>query len=115
MSDVEEFSHAARLGGLRTETINKFIATKAALNVLGPPTNTRQVNKTQVDMVGRFNRWLRQAGESEEKFGDRELRRYVLLMVTEGRTGNGQVWADDEVAARILNFAEDMYRSINIG
>lgn len=110
-SDVEEFSHAARLGGLRTEALNRFVATQAAVNVLGPPMDKRQFNRVLNDMSSRFTRWLRKA-DGTDKYAERELRRRVLLMVTEGRTGPH--WADDEAAERILNFAEDMYNSITV-
>jgi len=103
VSDTETFSHAARLGGLRTEVINRFVATQAAVHLYGPPNNKRALNKC----IGDFTTWLRKSGNDQ---ADAELRRRVLLMVTEGR--NGQGWADDEAASRILNLAEDMYCSI---
>ena len=103
VSDTETFSHAARLGGLRPEVINRFVASQAAVNVLGPPNSKKALDAA----VGDFARWLRKAGDDH---ADAELRRRVLLMVTEGRAGQG--WADNEAAARILNVAEDVYNSI---
>ena len=103
VSDTETFSHAARLGGLRPEVINRFVATQAAVNVLGPPNS----KKTLTPLVSDLTAWLRKAGDDH---ADAELRRRVLLMVTEGR--NGQGWAENEVAARIRELAEDVYNSI---
>ncbi|MFI5614723.1 hypothetical protein [Amycolatopsis sp. NPDC051903] len=102
MSDTETFSHAARLGGLRPEVINRFVATQAVVNIVGPPNNKKALDS----LVGDFTRWLRKSSDP----ADVELRRRVLLMVTEGRAGQG--WADNEAASRILNVAEDVYNSI---
>lgn len=103
VSDLETYSHAARLGGLRPEVINRYVATQAAVNVLGPP-NTKQALDS---LVGDFTAWLRKAGDNA---ADRELRRRVLLMVTEGRNGRG--WADNEAASKVRKLAEDVYNSI---
>lgn len=103
MSDTETYSHAARLGGLRPEVINRYVAAQAAVNVLGPPNSKKALDAVSGD----FARWLRKAGDDH---ADAELRRSVLLMVTEGRAGQG--WADNEAAARILNVVEDVYNSI---
>jgi hypothetical protein len=110
VSDVEEYSHAARIGGLRTEVINRFVATQAAVFMLGPPTDKRALSTVLRPMVDTFNSWLRKAGDDEDAYPERELRRRVLLMVTEGRTQ--QNWANDEAAARVLNLAEEMFNSI---
>lgn len=103
VSDAEAYSHAARLGGLRPEVINKFVATQAAVNVLGPPNSRRALDT----LVGDFTAWLRKSGDDA---ADRELRRRVLLMVTEGRNGSG--WADDEAGSKVRKLAEDVYNSI---
>lgn len=102
VSDTETFSHAARLGGLRSEVINRFVATQAAVNVLGPPNSKKALKPLVSDLTD----WLRDADD----LADAELRRRVLLMVTEGRTGQG--WAENEVAALIRGLAEDVYNSI---
>ncbi|PXY16571.1 hypothetical protein [Prauserella muralis] len=102
MSDTETFSHAARLGGLRPEVINRFVATQAAVHVLGPPNS----NKALRPLVRDLTTWLRKAKDEP----DAELRRRVLLMVTEGRRGQG--WPENEVASRIRELAEDVYNSI---
>lgn len=91
------------LGGLRPEVINRFVATQAAVNVLGPPNNKKAIDS----LVGDLTAWLRKAGDDA---ADRELRRRVLLMVTEGR--NGQGWAEAETSSRIRKLAEDVYNSI---
>lgn len=103
VSDVETYSHAARLGGLRSEVINRYVATQAAVYVLGPPNTKSALDSLVKDLTA----WLRSAGDDA---ADRELRRRVLLMVTEGRNGRG--WADNEVAAKVRKLAEDVYNSI---
>lgn len=103
MSDEETYSHAARLGGLRPEVINRFVATQAAIAVLGPPQNKKAIQPLVDDFVS----WLRKADDNP---ADRELRRRVLLLVTEGR--NGQGWAENEAGSRIRRLAEDVYNSI---
>ncbi|TVT55731.1 hypothetical protein FNH05_09200 [Amycolatopsis rhizosphaerae] len=60
------------------------------MNVLGPPHS----EKTIEPLAREFASWLRKSGGN---VADAELRRRVLLMVTEGRNGHG--WAENEVAA----------------
>ncbi|KAA2248678.1 hypothetical protein F0L68_39705 [Solihabitans fulvus] len=101
MSDEEEFSHAARLGGLRTLVIDRFVAAEAAVQVTGPPNNKDTIKP----FVRYFLEWLKGADGP----ADRELRRRVLLMVTEGR--NRQGWSDID-ASKIVNLVDDVYCNI---
>jgi hypothetical protein len=98
MSDEEAFSHAARLGGLRSLVIDRFIATQAAINVTGPPRGKDEIE----DFVHHFVRWLKDADDAP----DRELRRRTLLMVTNGRQG----WPDNP--AKLARLVDDVYRNI---
>lgn len=103
MRDELEFSPTARLGGLRPLVIDRFIATQAAIAVMGAPHSKKAIEP----LVGDFVPWLRKAGDDH---ADAELRRRVLLMVTEGRDGQG--WAENEAASKIRKLAEDVYNSI---
>ncbi|MFC0431043.1 hypothetical protein [Kutzneria buriramensis] len=101
MSDEEEFSHAARLGGLRTLVIDRFVAAEAAVHVTGPPNDKDTIKP----FVRYFLEWLRDADGP----ADRELRRRVLLMVTEGRDRQG--WSEND-AAKLIKVVDEVYGSI---
>lgn len=101
VSDVETFSHAAKLGGLRSVVIDRYVAAEAAVNVTGPPSGKDAIKP----FTQHFLRWLKDARGDE----DRELRRRVLLMVTEGRAGQG---TSDKDAAHVAEVVNDVYRSI---
>lgn len=102
MSDVEEYSHAARLGGLTTLQIDRFVAHEAAVNCTGPPSEKRALDP----FVRQFHEFLKRA---KSDHADRELRRRVLLMVTDGRSATSTTDTD---ASRIRKVADDMYSSI---
>jgi hypothetical protein len=101
MSDDKVFSVAAGLGGLDALVIDRFVAASAAVNVTGPP-SSKDVLKP---FVRQFLGWLKDAKNP----ADRELRRRVLLMVTEGRQGQG---TSERESSKIRELVEDVYRDI---
>lgn len=102
--EVEQWSAVAGLGGLRTLVINRFVATRAAIQVVGPPSDPKALEQ----YVRRFLDWLR--ADRGADFAGRELRRAVLLMVTADRRGHGLSEASDP--AKIVNVVDAIYRNI---
>jgi len=102
MSDVEDYSHAARIGGLTTLQIDRFVAHEAAVNCTGPPHEKRALDP----FVRQFHSFL---NRSKNNHADRELRRRILLMVTDGRSATSTTNMD---ASRVRKVADDMYSSI---
>jgi hypothetical protein len=99
--DVETYSHTARLGGLRPLVIDRYVATQAAVNLTGPP-SSKDVIKP---FVRDFLRWLKDARNP----ADRELRRRILLLVTEGRGSQG---TSERQVGKIVELVDDVYRDI---
>ncbi|MFI9006851.1 hypothetical protein ACIGNX_06440 [Actinosynnema sp. NPDC053489] len=67
--DIESFSNAAGLGGLRTRVIDKFVATQAAINVIGVPSDAYEIKALRKE----FQNF---PGFAKE-YADRELRQRV--------------------------------------
>lgn len=100
--EVEQWSAAAGLGGLRTLVINRYVAAKAAIQVTGPTMDPAVLKYFR----SRFEDWLKKGSE----FADRELRRSVLLMVTADQRGHGL--SSEKDTARIVNVVDEVYRTI---
>ncbi|MGJ7908692.1 hypothetical protein SAMN04487905_12122 [Actinopolyspora xinjiangensis] len=87
------------LPGVDDREMDRLIALRAACNVVGPPSEFAAVDL----FVHEFRGWLAQStGDSDKLF-----RRYVLLLVTEGRSG-----VADRDAAKLRKTIDDIYRKV---
>jgi hypothetical protein len=89
------------LPGLDDRKMDELIALRAACQVTGPPAEAR-VAKPYID---EFTRWLKDSTST----ADRLVRRYVLLVVTEGRSALGTSDRDSSDVARL---ADELYRKV---
>ena len=81
--------------------IDHYVATEAAVNLTGPP-SSKDVIKP---FVSHFLRWLKDARNP----ADRELRRRILLLVTQGRSGQG---TSERQAGKMIELVESVYGDI---
>ncbi|MGI5507457.1 hypothetical protein [Lentzea sp. CA-135723] len=100
--EVEQWSAAAGLGGLRTLVINRYVAAKAAFQVIGPSTDPSVLAYFR----RRFEEFLKEGG----KVADQELRRSVLLMVTADQRSHGL--SSDKDAAKLVHVVKEVYNAI---
>ncbi|MFC7342052.1 hypothetical protein [Saccharopolyspora griseoalba] len=89
------------LPGLDDQKMDDLIALRAACQVTGAPTEWRDAKP----YTHEFERWLRASKDN----ADRLVRRYVLLVVTEGRSTLGNSESDAGDVARLV---EEFYRKI---
>lgn len=87
------------LPGVDDREMDRLIALRAACQIVAPPSEFAEVDL----FVHEFRGWLNQSlGEADKLY-----RRYVLLLVTEGRRG-----VADRDAAKLRKTIDDIYRKI---
>lgn len=87
MSEELVFSRVAGAAFADEREIDRFVAVKAVINVLGPPSMDRRSSFKEGH--AQFFKFLR--SESDAKHHVKEQRRRLLLWATEGRAERGQI------------------------
>lgn len=100
MAEEYAFSAVAGLGGLRPVVVDRFVATKAAIQVTGAPSPADR-DRVLDEYVKHFTRWLKSESDPAEK----ELMRAVLLMVAKDRPAT-------DAPARLVELVDKIYRDI---
>lgn len=85
------------LPGVDDREMDRLIALRAACQMVGPPSEFADVDL----FVHEFAGWLKAAHSESDKL----VRRYVLLLVTNGRSG-----VADRDAAKLRKTIDDIYR-----